>query len=173
MRDSKMLATSSKQRSSHMRRARQEAKHETCRSSHGARSHVPRATTIQLSDHYALGVRTGAEWENYSVEVECELVRNGKKEWLKIPEIHGSKGEELQRKRKRKEEQKAKKAQRKQEGQGPGRPCKAVGPVQQATAPPVQLQQSETRTAQRKEKSRSSKPAVCVRPGQAAFLEGA
>eukprot|EP00983_Pelagomonas_calceolata_P093078 1157735-Pelagomonas_calceolata.AAC.5 len=77
-----------------------------------------------------------------------------------------SKGEALQQKQNREEEQKAKKAQQKQKGQGPGRPRKAVGPVQQPTAPPVQPYQSETRTAQRKRKSRGSKPAVSVRPGQ-------
>eukprot|EP00983_Pelagomonas_calceolata_P075740 1153127-Pelagomonas_calceolata.AAC.4 len=70
-----------------------------------------------------------------------------------------SKGQALQQKRKREEEQKAKKAQLKEAGQGPGWPRKAVGPLQQASPP-------ETRTAQRKRKSRRSKPAVCVRPGQ-------
>eukprot|EP00983_Pelagomonas_calceolata_P069998 1150589-Pelagomonas_calceolata.AAC.1 len=66
-----------------------------------------------------------------------------------------SKSEALQQKRNREEEQKANKAQRKQEGQGPGRPRKAVGPVQQP--PPAQPYQSETRIAQRKR--RGSKPA--------------
>eukprot|EP00983_Pelagomonas_calceolata_P123777 1161044-Pelagomonas_calceolata.AAC.10 len=75
-----------------------------------------------------------------------------------------SKSEALQQKRNREEEQKAKKAQRKKEGQGPGRPCKAVGPAQQP--PPAQPCQNETRTAQRKRKRRGSKPAVSVWPGQ-------
>eukprot|EP00983_Pelagomonas_calceolata_P050934 1142193-Pelagomonas_calceolata.AAC.7 len=59
-------------------------------------------STVQLGDHDALyisfqGLRntewgfsgeceTGAEWEDYSVEAECEQVRNGKSRWLKIPE---------------------------------------------------------------------------------------